>query len=57
MAAIGAVALVAAIVGAVTSGGVILILLPALVVSWGVHEAVPIVTVALLVASVSRVLL
>jgi uncharacterized membrane protein YfcA len=45
----------AALVGAVTGGGVTAILLPVLVLYFGIQEAVPIATVSLLVASLSRV--
>ena len=52
---LSATAFVAAVVGAVTGGGVTAILLPVLVLYVGIQEGVPIVTIALIVASVSRV--
>lgn len=48
-------ALLAALVGSVTGGGVTIILLPVLVFHFGIHIAMPIVTLALLAAGVSRV--
>lgn len=53
--AVGSAAVVAALVGGVTGGGVTAILLPILVLYVGIQEAVPIVTIALIAASVSRV--
>jgi uncharacterized protein len=55
MLVLGATAFVAAVVGSVTGGGVTVILLPVLVLYVGIQEGVPIVTLALIVASVSRV--
>lgn len=52
---LGPVALFAGFVGSVTGGGVTAILLPVLVLYFGIREAVPIATISLLVASVSRV--
>lgn len=52
---LGGTALFAALVGSVTGGGVTAILLPVLVLYFGIHEAVPIVTIALVAASLSRV--
>jgi uncharacterized protein len=52
---LGLVAMFAALVGAVTGGGVTAILLPVLVLYFGIQEAVPIATICLFVASVSRV--
>jgi uncharacterized protein len=52
---LGATALGASLIGSVTGGGVTAILLPVLVLYFGIHEAVPIVTSLLVVASVSRV--
>ena len=52
---LGATAFFAAVVGSITGGGVTAILLPVLVVYVGIQEAVPIVTIVLLVASVSRI--
>ncbi len=45
----------ASLVGSVTGGGVTVILLPVLVLSFGIHVAMPIVTIALLAAGASRV--
>lgn len=52
---LGAVAIVAAFVGSVTGGGVTVIFLPVLVFYFGIREAVPIGTLALLTATISRV--
>ena len=52
---LGIVAIVAAFVGSVTGGGVTVIFLPVLVFYFGIREAVPIGTLALLTATVSRV--
>jgi uncharacterized membrane protein YfcA len=48
-------ALLASFVGSVTGGGVTVILLPVLVLHFGIQTAMPIVTIALFAASVSRV--
>ena len=48
-------ALLASFIGSVTGGGVTVILLPVLVLHFGIQAAMPIVTIALLAASVSRV--
>ena len=48
-------ALFAALVGSVTGGGVTIILLPVLVLHFGIHDAMPIVTLALFAAGASRV--
>lgn len=48
-------ALVAAFVGSVTGGGVTVILLPVLVLHFGILVAMPIVTISLLAATASRV--
>ncbi len=48
-------ALLAALVGSVTGGGVTIILLPVLVFHFGIQIAMPIVTLALLAAGASRV--
>ncbi len=48
-------ALFASLVGAVTGGGVTIILLPVLVLHFGIHIAMPIVTLALFAAGASRV--
>lgn len=52
---LGGIAFIAAVVGAVTGGGVTAILLPFLVLFVGIQEGVPIVTIVLIVASVSRI--
>jgi uncharacterized membrane protein YfcA len=48
-------ALLAALIGSVTGGGVTIILLPVLVLHFGIHVAMPIVTLALFAAGASRV--
>ena len=48
-------ALFAALVGSVTGGGVTIILLPVLVMHFGIHAAMPIVTIAVFAAGASRV--
>ncbi len=48
-------ALLAALIGSVTGGGVTIILLPVLVFHFGIQVAMPIVTLALLAAGASRV--
>ncbi len=48
-------ALFAALIGSVTGGGVTVILLPVLVFHFGIQVAMPIVTLALLAAGASRV--
>ena len=48
-------ALFAAFIGSVTGGGVTIILLPVLVVHFGIQIAMPVVTLALLAAGASRV--
>jgi uncharacterized membrane protein YfcA len=48
-------ALLASLSGSVTGGGVTVILLPVLVLRFGIQAAMPIVTIALFAASVSRV--
>jgi uncharacterized membrane protein YfcA len=50
-----AAALFASFVGSVTGGGVTVILLPVLVLHFGIQVAMPIVTIALIAASASRV--
>jgi uncharacterized membrane protein YfcA len=52
---LAAIAFIAAVVGAVTGGGVTAILLPFLVFYVGIQEGVPIVTILLIVASISRI--
>jgi uncharacterized membrane protein YfcA len=52
---LAAIAFLAAVVGAVTGGGVTAILLPFLVLYVGIQEGVPIVTILLIVASISRI--
>ena len=52
---VGVTALIAAVVGGVTGGGVTAILPPVMVLYVGIQEAMPIVTIALIAASVSRV--
>jgi uncharacterized membrane protein YfcA len=52
---LGIVAIVAAFVGSVTGGGVTVIFLPVLVFYFGIREAVPIGTLSLLTATISRV--
>lgn len=48
-------ALLASFIGSVTGGGVTILLLPVLVLFFGIHVAMPIVTLALFAASISRV--
>ena len=48
-------ALFAALISSVTGGGVTIILLPVLVMHFGIHAAMPIVTIAVLTAGASRV--
>ena len=48
-------ALLASFIGSVTGGGVTIILLPVLVLYFGIHVAMPLVTLALFAASISRV--
>jgi uncharacterized membrane protein YfcA len=45
----------AALIGSVTGGGVTVILLPVLVLRFGIYKAMPIITIALFAASASRV--
>ncbi len=47
--------LLAALIGSVTGGGVTIVLLPVLVFHFGIQIAMPIVTLALFAAGVSRV--
>ncbi len=48
-------ALFASFIGSVTGGGVTIILLPVLVLHFGIYIAMPIVTLALLAAGASRI--
>ncbi len=52
---VGAVALLASTLAAVTGFGGAAVLLPVLVIAFGVRDAVPILTVAQLIGSASRV--
>jgi uncharacterized membrane protein YfcA len=52
---VGAVALVASTLAAVTGFGGAAVLLPVLVIAFGVRDAVPILTVAQLIGNASRV--
>jgi len=53
--AVGAAGFFGAFVGAVAGGGVTVVLLPVLVLQVGIHQAVPITTLALVAATTSRI--